>query len=291
MTTSLFTPLNHLGILQVSGEDASGLLQNLLTNDVAALAVNQAQLTGVCNAKGRLFATFYLVRREQAYQLILPTAMITLLKQRLTMYVLRSKVTISDESESMACLGLMPNHADLSSEFEQGLVIKLLGNTPRYLHIHSADKTKEICAHLSQQAWQLSNNALWQQADIEAGIATIMPDTKEIFTPQQINFDLIKGVSFSKGCYPGQEIVARLHYLGTPSRRLFTTKVQTDKTIIVGSPIVNTDNITVGHCVNANTIDNNVSLLLSLKLSGVEQDLFLNTGETIIDLQQLHAKD
>jgi len=291
MTSSLFTPLNHLGILQVSGEDAADFLQNLLTNDVAALAVNQAQLTGFCNAKGRLFATFYLVRREQAYQLILPTVMIVLLKQRLTMYILRSKVTINDESESTACLGLMPNHTDLNTEFEQGLVIKLLGNTPRYLHIHSADKTKEICAHLSQQAWQLSNNALWQQADIEAGIATIMPDTKEIFTPQQINFDLIKGVSFSKGCYPGQEIVARLHYLGTPSRRLFTTKVQTDKTIIVGSPIVNTDNITVGHCVNANTIDNNVSLLLSLKLSGVEQDLFLNTGETIIDLQQLHAKD
>jgi folate-binding Fe-S cluster repair protein YgfZ len=101
-----FMTLDQLGVLQVEGEDAQSLLQNLLTNDVAALAVNQSQLTGLCNPKGRLLAIFLLLRRSNGYQLILPKVMCAGLQQRLSMYILRSKVTITDVSDDMTCVGL-----------------------------------------------------------------------------------------------------------------------------------------------------------------------------------------
>jgi len=106
LSTANFIPLPQLGVLHVSGDEAQNFLQNLLTNDVNALAINQSQLSGFCNAKGRLFAIFQLIRREGFYQLVLPKVMCPILQQRLSMFVLRAKVTISDESENRACIGL-----------------------------------------------------------------------------------------------------------------------------------------------------------------------------------------
>ena len=288
LETSRFIPLDHLSVLTVSGDEAASFLQNLLTNDVNALNNNQGQLSGFCNAKGRLFAIFILIRRDNAFQIIIEKSMSTLLLQRLSMYILRSKVTIKDDADNTVCLGLIPieEYQDATT-----LSIKLNRTTPQYLVTSSHAQAEALCQHLTQQGWQLGSQTQWQQAEIAAGIPAVIPETKESFTPQQVNLDLIDGVSFSKGCYPGQEIVARLHYLGTPSRRLFAAKVHSNQTIVIGSPIVNADNITVGHCVSSNTIDNSTSLLLSLKLSGIEQDLFLSTGEIISELQQLHAKD
>jgi len=282
-STNCFIPLAQLGVLHVSGEEAQSFLQNLLTNDVNALAINQSQLSGFCNAKGRLFAIFQLIRRHNYYQLVLPKTMASTLQQRLSMFVLRAKVTVSDESENMACMGFSNTN---ESVFEQlnlaDDIMMKYEQSSRQLCIFPTEYIDELLLKLQENQCQLSSDTLWEQFDIEAGIPTIYPETKEKFTPQQVNLDLINGVSFSKGCYPGQEVVARLHYLGKPSRRMFRAGASTRNLPNVGEEITTETNDVAGHIVRVQlTEDNTVQLLLSLKLSEQENSLFVNQSEQL----------
>ena len=296
--TQQFIPLPQLGMLHIAGEEAQSFLQNLLTNDVNALEINQSQLSGFCNAKGRLFSIFLLIRRDDAYQIVLPLDMCSLLLQRLSMYVLRSKVTISDISTSTICVGLVQasntdNTLALPSDDYQGVVsnnsllIKLPCETKdRYLAISPENYSEEL-TQLLEQHWQLTIQSKWGLLDIEAGLASIYPQSKELFTPQQVNLDLVNGVSFSKGCYPGQEIVARLHYLGTPSRRLFLAEAKTSLAVDTANEVTTSDGTVAGHIVSAQQNDkDSLKLLLSLKLSTVESTLFLNENIEVLKVQE-----
>lgn len=295
---SLFMTLDQLGILQVEGDDAQSLLQNLLTNDVAALAVNQSQLTGLCNPKGRLLAIFLLLRRNNGYQLILPRVMCAGLQQRLSMYILRSKVTITDVSDNMTCMGLtlaangiiqsrvLPEEIYQAAEHDHSVLIKYPGSQPRFLYIGSPSQLTTFTAELLEQQWQLAAESDWELLDIEAGLPIILPETKEQFTTQQVNLDLMNGVSFKKGCYPGQEIVARLHYLGTPSRRMFQAEVDTANIVNVGDEVTSDTGDIAGHVVRVQRKnDSTLQMLLSLKLSAVKLGIFVHNNEpvTILD--------
>jgi len=278
LSTPNFMPLPQLGVLQVSGDEAQSFLQNLLTNDVNALAINQSQLSGFCNAKGRLFAIFQLIRREGFYQLVLPKMMCSVLQKRLSMFVLRAKVTISDESENMACIGLSPqNKAELEQlELPEDMLVND-EQSSRYMSVSSIKQINELLPVLQEKKWGLASNTLWEQLDIEAGIPTVFPETKEKFTPQQVNLDLVNGVSFNKGCYPGQEVVARLHYLGKPSRRMFLAEISTNDLPLAGDEITNNDGDIAGHIVRTQYKDKNtIQLLLSLKLTELKNKLFSN---------------
>lgn len=293
-----FIPLPQLGILQVAGEEAQSFLQNLLTNDVNALEMNQSQLSGFCNAKGRLFSIFLLVRRNDNYQVVLPLDMCNLLLKRLSMYILRTKVTITDISTSSACIGLVQsqdnavNNIEFPSNDYQGidnngnLIIKLpCKANSRYLAISPIEHI-DVLTQLLNTQWQLMSESKWKLLDIEAGLATIYPQSKELFTPQQVNLDLVNGVSFNKGCYPGQEIVARLHYLGTPSRRLFLAEAKISLSIETAHEVVTDNGAVAGHIVSSQPIDkDNSKLLLSLKLSALESTLLLDNIE-IVNIQE-----
>ncbi|MDO7598163.1 MAG: hypothetical protein MUR51_10920 [Pseudomonadota bacterium] len=291
---SYFMTLDQLGVLEVEGEDAQSLLQNLLTNDVAALAVNQSQLTGLCNPKGRLLAIFLLLRRSSGYQLILPKVMIAGLQQRLTMYILRSKVTITDASDNMTCMGLtlapngiinsrvLPEDLYQASEHDDSVLIKYPGSQPRFLCIGLSSQVTTFTAELLEQDWQLAAESDWELLDIEAGSPIVRPETKEQFTPQQVNLDLVNGVSFKKGCYPGQEIVARLHYLGTPSRRMFQAEVDTANLVKVGDEVTSDTGDIAGHVVRVQRKkDDTLQMLLSLKLSAVKPGVFVHNNEQV----------
>jgi folate-binding protein YgfZ len=269
-----FAPLPQLSVLTVSGEDAQSFLQNLLTNDVAALEINQSQLTGFCTAKGRLFALFLLIRRKQHYQIVLPHSMINVLQQRLSMYILRSKVTISDDTEQLALFSIantqQSNLALLKLSEDD---YQLLANN-QCLCVISMDKTDQLLDAIDKLNWSLTSERVWNIAAIEAGLPMVFPETKEKFTPQQVNLDLVNGVSFKKGCYPGQEIVARLHYLGTPSRRMFLAQINSSQLPNVGDEILTDSGATAGHIVYAEIRSNDViKLLISLKLSDIEKSL------------------
>lgn len=277
-----FMLLTQLSVIQVEGEEAQGFLQNLLTNDVNDLAVNQSQLSAFCNAKGRIFAQFLLIRRSDYYQLVLPDAMCTTLHQRLSMYVLRSKVTISNMSESMSCFGF--THPDNDSAQTLNLDDELYqqneqlpGDDNRCLAIVNNDDATALLNTINQQTWQLSSEKVWDLLDIEAGLPSITVNTKEKFTPQQINFDLIGGVSFKKGCYPGQEVVARMHYLGKASRRLFPAMATSSALPELGDEVLTASGDVAGHIVSAQQEDGQtIKLLLALKLSELDSELVFN---------------
>ncbi|NOQ93275.1 MAG: folate-binding protein [Methylophaga sp.] len=279
ISSHCFMPLPQLGILSITGEEAQNFLQNLLTNNVNSLAINQSQLSGFCNAKGRLFAIFQLIRREGGYQIIIPKTMCTTLMQRLSMYVLRAKVTITNISDITAIIGLNSSseHAVVELKFANNVLIHDDQEpTSRSLCIAPIEHATEILNQLDQEQWKLAPQEIWDRLEIEAGLATIYPETKEKFTPQQVNLDLVNGVSFNKGCYPGQEVVARLHYLGKPSRRMFVAKVATHEQPIVGDEIITKAGDVAGHIVRTQLKDDNtLQLLLSLKLSEQHNPLFI----------------
>lgn len=292
-------PLPGISLIRVAGEEAAPFLQNLLTNDVNALAVNQAQLSGFCNPKGRLLTIFRLIRREQDFLIALPQALAQAITQRLTMFKLRSKVDISLLDDTHA-FGLLADDTALGDEqswqgkpVDEGLSIRQPGQQPRYLLVAN-DAGCQALAHWLEQGWQLGTQAAWQVQDIEAGLPMIFDETKESFTPQQVNLDLVDGVSFKKGCYPGQEVVARLHYLGSPSRRLFLGSIHDTVLPAANTPVTGENGETLGHLVQAQfTADNQILCQLTLKLSGLEKTAMLagNEVQSIAALAEEPAED
>ena len=294
-STHYFMPLSQLGILHITGDDAQNFLQNLLTNDVSLLALNQSQLSGFCNAKGRLFSVFQLIRRQDGYQIILAKTMCTTLMQRLSMYILRSKVTITDMSGTVACIGLSAPSENAITELAlaDDRVVSYEKKSKRALCVAPIEQVSKLIEKFDDQQWQLAANSVWDCLDIESGIPSIFPETKEKFTPQQVNLDLVDGVSFNKGCYPGQEIVARLHYLGKPSRRMFYAETSTEKWPLAGDEVRTETGDIAGHIVQSQTKNSEtVQLLVSLKLSEQKNKLFINDTMPIeLDINSLNIND
>ena len=271
-------PLPSYGVITVSGEEATSFLQNLLTNDVNQLSQQSCQITAMCNPKGRLLALFLLIKTDDSYQLVLPKSQCAFLSQRLQMFKLRSKVDIADHSEELTVCALLGN-----TPVDNAIPLTLPSSA---LLIHSADEMASRLEILLSQDWQLAAEANWHINEIKAGIPLIVPESRELFTAQQLNLDLIGGVSFRKGCYPGQEIVARLHYLGEAKRRLFHALANTNNIPSVGETVLDKDQAVIGHIVRViRGLDNQLILQLSLKLEGAEQDLYLNDGTAIEQVQ------
>ena len=215
----------------MTGDDAASFLHGQFTNDVGALGVGEAQWNGWCSPKGRLLATFLLLRTRDQFLMLLPAEIASTIARRLKLYVLRSKVKIVEESELYACIGIAGSDAARS-------VADHWGSVPAPMR--SAEKDGAICVALGDDRflalvppkaapamWDLLSDATtrggeeeWEWTSIQAGIPTIFAATQEAFVPQMANFDLVGGVSFTKGCYPGQEIVARTQYRGGLKRRM-----------------------------------------------------------------------
>lgn len=291
--TSAYMPLEYNSVIEISGDDASQFLQNLVTNDVTGLAVNQAQYAGFCNPKGRLLAFFTLIHRRHGFQIIVPTCTASSLLARLKMYVLRSKVTITDVSNQVACLGLVTNKnsaelpLELAENDYQGIEaehyfsLKLPSTDQRWLIVCPGEQLASVYA-LIKDTLPLAPPAFWDVLDIKTGIATVKAETQEKFTPQQLNLDLNNAVSFSKGCYPGQEVVARLHYLGKANRRLFLAEANTAHKIEIGSDVKTADGQVAGHIVNAALQSkDNLVVLISLKLALQHETLVLSDGSHV----------
>ncbi|MDO8825391.1 folate-binding protein YgfZ [Methylophaga sp.] len=271
-------PLPGYGVITVTGEEAGSFLQNLLTNDVKQLDAQPAQITAMCNPKGRLLALFLLIKTPDGYQLVLPKSQCAFLAQRLNMFKLRSKVEITDHSEDLQVCGVLGNAQSTSAV--------ALPVTSRALLVLPPEQMASELEPLIQNGWPLAAEASWHIHEIEAGIPYILPESRELFTAQQLNLDLIGGVSFRKGCYPGQEVVARLHYLGEPKRRLFHAVANTNNLPAVGETVNDKDGAVIGHIVRAiQGPDQQLLLQLSLKLEGADLNLFLNDGTAIEQVQ------
>ena len=231
--TTIVVPLSHLGVIQVSGPEAATFLHNQLTSDVKHLNSDAAQHSAWCSAKGRMLASFLLFRIGSDYLLQLSADLLPAIHKRLQMFILRSKVSIIDLSGACALIGLAGPQAEAvlqtamlpvpatplsTAVFAAGAVVRL--DESRFEILVDRNAAPALWQELSSQARPVGTT-VWQWLDIQAGVPLISERTKEEFVPQMANFEQLGAISFHKGCYPGQEIVARTQYLGKVKRHLY----------------------------------------------------------------------
>jgi folate-binding protein YgfZ len=276
------TPLLDEGLLLVSGEDAQTFLQGQLSNDVTQISPWRSQLAAYCTPKGRVLATVLLWVADAAYALQLPRELAERTAKRLQMYVLRSRVRLAVASDQMVIMGATGANAfdlvraelgiSLSSAYEVGAgggitAIALPGE--RVQVVVQAERGIEIWDRLARHCIPAGQDA-WDRRSVAGGIPTVTAATQDQFVPQMLNFELLGGVSFRKGCYPGQEIVARSQHLGQVKRRLARFSVPEEVTpgaalFAGGQP--------VGTVVNATrSADGGWELLAVVQLEAIQAD-------------------
>ena len=233
---TVVAPLTDLGLIRAAGADAAAFLHNLLTNDINGITPAVARLAGLCTAKGRLLAILLIWREGDDFLMLLPRDILPAILKKLSMYVLRSKVKLSDATAERALIGYStqatPAPAEAVSALPRfgvvcdggGQAIRL--DDTRWLRVVDAAAAGSQWQRLAVSA-QPAGLAAWQWLEIAAGQPRVVAATQEAFVPQMLNMELpaVAGVSFSKGCYPGQEIVARTQYLGKIKRRTYRARL------------------------------------------------------------------
>ncbi|MEC5217092.1 folate-binding protein YgfZ [Actimicrobium sp. GrIS 1.19] len=240
--TAFFGALTDLGLIAFSGDDAANFLHNQLTIDVEHLGPAAARLAGYCTPKGRLLASFLMWRSADNIVLELARELQPAIQKRLQMFVLRAKVKLADITDSHALIGLggaaaaqallqwfpvLPALPYAALSNDHGTLIRLADAAalPRYQWITTPELAQAAWPILQQAGLALVGAAHWRLTEIIAAVPHITLATQEKFVPQMVNLEAIGGVNFKKGCYPGQEIVARSQYLGKLKRRMLPATV------------------------------------------------------------------
>lgn len=230
--------LSGQGLIRVSGSDARSFLQGQFTNDVTKVGPGRSQLSGFCSPKGRMLALFRIFQRGDDLFLMLPRERLEAVLKRLSMFVLRAQVTLSDASDDLVLAGIAgdcapglvpeaPADADHSASADELTVIRLPDDRPRFLVVGEPAAMQDWWQRAAAEATPAGPDC-WPLLDIRAGIPSVVDATTEAFVPQMANLQLVDGVSFTKGCYTGQEVVARMQYLGTLKRRMYRVHLATD---------------------------------------------------------------
>ena len=284
---SVVCPLLHLGLLECSGEDAQAFLHGQLSNDVKLLAPEHSEYATYCSAKGRMLANFLIWREASAYCLQFSRSLLPAIQKRLTMYVMRSKVKLADAGESRVVLGLAGSAAgsalkDLFSALPQqahevvhdpanGTLIALPGD--RFELIAEPEAAKRLWDKLATTLTPVGTPC-WEWLEIRNGIPLLTPPTQEQFVPQMANMELIGAVNFKKGCYPGQEIVARTQHLGQIKRRMVLAHLTGEVRPAPGDELFGTamEDQAVGMVVNAQDApEGGYDLLAVLQTSSISE--------------------
>ncbi|MFW5431316.1 MAG: YgfZ/GcvT domain-containing protein [Methylophilaceae bacterium] len=295
-TDNTLCDLSHLGLLSLSGDDATTFLQGQVTNDVAQLNGNNAHYSAYCSPKGRMLALFLAFSHQDKLYLQFSQPLIAPIMKRLKMFVMRSKVDINDVSNDMMRFGVNgPNATDF--------VTKALGKVPKedYALVAMTNDSKpygaiiklpnikghsryEIIVDATQAptTWDALNidctpvgQPCWDWLDIQTGCPDVLEKTQEQFVPQMLNLDVLNGINFKKGCYTGQEIVARTHYLGKVKRRTYLATIKTAKEITVqpteGDKVQDATGSEVGQIVKvAPNLDNGFDALIEIRIEAKE---------------------
>jgi folate-binding protein YgfZ len=250
-TENYICDASELGLILVTGDDAESFLQNQLSNDISHIDESWFQLSSYSTAKGRMLAIFQVIRISNGFILITPLSIVESLLQRLQMFVIQARVNLANASDHFARFALQTDNRSIIDHpllpRQPGQVIQndslislqlaSLNHQNRYLLLClSLDEAKSLWNEFSQHL-PVGQFESWRLSQIKSGMPTIYPQTSEEFVLQMANLDLLDGVSFKKGCYPGQEIIARMHYLGKLKRRLFLTSFETDQCPLPGDDI------------------------------------------------------
>ncbi|VXC52239.1 tRNA-modifying protein YgfZ [Pseudomonas sp. 8Z] len=279
--SAYFLPLDHEGLLAVRGADAAKFLQGQLTCNLNYLSPSQSSLGARCTPKGRMLSSFRIVAEQDGYILAMARELLDAQLADLQKYAVFSKSKLSDETCAWVRFGLQGADSILSElGLELGSAADSITRTDSLLAIRLADGRAELWApaseapvlqaRLSAQLPERDMNT-WLLAQIRAGIGQVFGATRELFIPQMINLQALGGVSFKKGCYTGQEIVARMQYLGKLKRRLYRLALATDETPATGSALFSpVHGSSVGEVVLAARTATTVELLAVLQEDAVK---------------------
>ncbi|NOQ88768.1 MAG: folate-binding protein [Gammaproteobacteria bacterium] len=296
-TKDVICDLSQFNTLVVAGGDAAEFMQGQFTNDVMQVNKDHSQLNAFCNKKGRMIANFRLFEHQKNYFLSLRSELVDKSISHLQNYILRAQVAIQDVSDQLIHIGISgDNAAELLSPFigditqdvdsvshnEDYIAILVAGPKPRYEVFCSLEHAKSFWQSLSTQA-EIVNSNSWDYLNIQAGLPFIDSSSSEEFVPQMANMELINGVSFTKGCFTGQEIVARMHYLGKLKKRCYKVNIDSEVKPANGDKLY-AENARAGQ--NTGMIiqseknpDSGYDALAVIQIADTDSNLFLNDAD------------
>ncbi|WP_339560335.1 folate-binding protein YgfZ [Pseudomonas sp. EA_65y_Pfl1_P113] len=289
--SAFFCPLSHEGVLAVRGADAAKFLQGQLTCNLNYLSETQASLGARCTQKGRMQSSFRILLQGDGVLLAMATELLEPQLADLKKYAVFSKSKLTDETAAWVRFGLVSaNQALASLGLELPAETDSVARSDALIAIRVSPERAELWvptehseAVHEQLAKQLKETDLndWLLGQIRAGIGQVMPQTRELFIPQMLNLQAVGAVSFKKGCYTGQEIVARMQYLGKLKRRLYRLSLNTAEMPEPGTPLFSpSHNSSIGEVVIAAKADQNVELLAVLQAEAADSgDVHLGTLE------------
>ena len=271
--------LTQYAVICCHGRDSKQFLQGQLTCNLKLLSNQKnknSKLAAHCSSAGRIISLFRLIQKNEShYYLVLPKPMLDITLSHLNKYAVFSEVELRDVSQAIILIGhdvnvreLDSQHNIITTEVRENIELSLFHNT----HLSSANlvNLEDISAH-------------WHLLMIQNGIPSIYPDTSEKFIPQRLNLFELGGLSFKKGCYLGQEILARLHYRGSVKYRMVLGEVGAQTTLFPGEKITDSNQKTIGYVIDSASKNNKTSLLFEKIISANPDDLYIQQSK----IQQL----
>lgn len=242
------TPLQHLGIIRATGEDARSFLHNQLTQDMLSHTKAEARRSGWCNAKGRLLASFISVLHGDDVLLICSKDVLEATLKRLRMFVMRAKCTLEDASAQYTLIGSYDKANSNAPKATAFLPVQTVDNSGLQIQLPAGSVDAAQWSHqlniypstTTLPAGEAAHMQMWLWLELMAGIATISDAVREAFVPQMLNYESVGTINFKKGCYPGQEVVARSQFRGKLKRRAFLA--QCTLAVAAGDEVFNGDN-------------------------------------------------
>ena len=296
--------LSRYKILAVVGEDAKTFLQGQAINDTSLLDDNHSQLSGFCTPKGRLISNFRLFEQETSLFAIIPETLFETTLNKLNLYVLRAKVQLGDASNALIQMGVSGEKAEdqlkdhigslpenVNDVFQKDNIIAIKIAEHRYHLLSDFENCKTLWNHLDVHCTPVGNQH-WELLNIRDGLPEITENTTEAFIPQMINMGELGAISFTKGCYTGQEIVARTHYLGKQKRRMYRLLINSDTAPEAGDDLAtdtSTDSQYIGTIVSAQPdAANGYQALAVVQINSAETEkLHLKHIESEIEILEL----
>jgi len=282
-----FIHLNTYSTIKVEGDDRIQFLQGQLTQDINLIALDKALFAGFCNPKGRVLAFILCYINQASIHIQIDNSVEESFLKRLKMYILRSKVSMDLLGDQFTCLGFMGSKALLKQGIQppknyldivrsHDVMIMHAGkNTERYQLMGDTSKVKSFM-QLNLPEYTSMSVESWNNLNILDGVPDIYPTTQEAFIPQSLNMDLIDGINFKKGCYTGQEIVARTHYLGKVKRRMYRAFIESQDTLTPGDQILNEKKEAMGQLVRSARENNRqTNMLIELRVDQAREALYI----------------
>jgi len=283
-----FIILDKTSTIKVEGDDRVQFLQGQLTQDINLISQNKALYAGFCNSKGRMLAFMLCYLNHESIHIQIDSSIQEFILQKLKMYILRSKVSLKLANETFLCIGFIGSKVLLTKNIQppknyldiihsDDIMIMRLGKDDRYQLMGETSKVNEFMKLNFSEYLSMSFDD-WNNLNILDGIPDIYPTTQEAFIPQSLNMDLIDGINFKKGCYTGQEIVARTHYLGKVKRRMYRAFLKSRADLIPGDLILNNKGEEIGQLVRAaNENNEKTNMLIELRVDQAHEALFINS--------------